>query len=128
MSKQKYLELARNWHQTGRTAIRLMTGEYQLTALRCWVGGLPAGAADPELALIRAFAVASVQQANQQNPRWYESFLATRSSCGQCGESYRVENLSICTVCSAEVCPNCKTQAHPRTGRYAHYCGGDLVG
>lgn len=127
VSKSKYLEAALAWDAAGRPTGQLCSDDYPLTALHCWVGRKPADE-PPDLALIRAYAEASIAWREQNDPGWYDAFLGTRSYCERCGERYRVENLAICTGCLREICHACIDEPMSGWGRYVHHCGGELVG
>lgn len=66
------------------------------------------------LALVKAFWKG---QSSDEDAYW--SFLSERSVCAECGERYRVENLSVC--------PNCFNLYCPREARICD-CGGTLLG
>jgi hypothetical protein len=50
----------------------------------------------------------------------YDNMLMMRDCCSGCGETYRLENLSICVDCDCTFCYRC-------TGKHCG-CGGELVG
>jgi len=65
-------------------------------------------------------------------PLSYTLTLGDHQSCGACGETYRVENLMLCTHCTSLWCHRCicfgKGPKHPN-GNHACRCGiGELVG
>ena len=50
----------------------------------------------------------------------YDKMLRTREYCSGCGETYKLENLSICIECRNGYCYRCI--------RGRCFCGGELVG
>jgi len=50
----------------------------------------------------------------------YDKMLRTRECCSDCGETYKLENLSICIECGSVSCYRCVS--NPCS------CGGELVG
>jgi hypothetical protein len=61
--------------------------------------------------------------------RWIDAYIDERDNCSLCGESYRVDNMSVCTHCFSFYCWRCvgRRETHPN-GNYACGCGGELVG
>lgn len=50
----------------------------------------------------------------------YYKMLRTRERCTGCGETYKLENLSICLECDRVYCYRCTDSSC--------YCGGEVVG
>jgi hypothetical protein len=123
-----YGKLADRWLASGRDDGMLLSNPYALLALRCWLGTELAKHAG---ARIGQFARASLDTHERAHPGWYDRLLGERSTCDRCGETYRLENLSICTKCLGTYCPFCSRDGLP-SGSLAsapvHSCGGDLVG
>src|SRR5438105_340949 len=64
-------------------------------------------------------------------PGWYDAQFDDHDSCKICGERYRWENLSMCTQCSAAICPSHRASGgHAPNGNYqCPACGaGEIVG
>lgn len=57
------------------------------------------------------------------------SYIDERDYCKQCGERYKVDNMSMCTNCFDGYCWRCLggLERHPN-GNPACRCGGELVG
>ena len=70
--------------------------------------------ADEAVALVKAF-----WKRRSPDEDGYWSFLCERGICAECGERYRIENLSVC--------PNCFNLYCPREAR-ACDCGGVRLG
>jgi hypothetical protein len=60
---------------------------------------------------------------------WIYAYIDHRDNCSSCGESYRVDNMSVCTHCFRNYCWRCvgEQKKHPN-GNPACGCGGELVG
>ncbi|MEO8754404.1 MAG: hypothetical protein ABI624_17170 [Casimicrobiaceae bacterium] len=102
-----------------------MVEGYDLIAVRCWAysdGAKAEGVSDNLRAFIRACEAALRDD-------WLDAYLSDRESCRECGESYRFENVSLCTNCSRKLCYKC-VGAVPRApnGNPACQCGGEFVG
>jgi hypothetical protein len=115
---------AAKWSTSGRRASSLLSGR-DLIAARCWTfsrGGQTDGASETLRAFIRASEAA-------QPLDWLDDHLSERESCRHCGESYRSENLMLCTDCSRTYCHRCAAGGEMRrNGNVACTCGGELVG
>ncbi len=60
---------------------------------------------------------------------WIYAYIDERGNCSFCGESYRIDNMSVCTNCKSTYCWRCvggRTK-HPN-GNPACACDGELVG
>jgi hypothetical protein len=127
MSQKLFLQLAKDWAAAGRSDAKLLDSHWQLLALRCWVGGLPntPKAVDP---LIAEFCAASVARRDALAPGWYDRLLSLRDCCERCGETYRVENLAVCSQCLSTWCHRCLNQPKAANGYRLHSCGGEFVG
>ena len=128
MSLIKYEEHAARWEASGRAPAALLTSEWQLLTLRCWLysEGAKAQSISP---LLAEFAHESFAAIEARAPDWYEALLRERDHCSGCGERYRVENLSVCTKCLNTYCFRCDafTPLAPN-GNRLHSCGGEIVG
>jgi hypothetical protein len=124
VSSRRFESLAHEWDANGRPASGLLEG-YDLIALQCWTysaGGKSDGASDT----LRQFEKTS---ADAQPDGWIDAYLSERETCRACGESYRFENVRLCTHCSRTYCYRCASErpAAPN-GNCACVCGGELVG
>ena len=124
MSAQRFESLAREWTNSGRPAARLLGG-YSLIALQCWMHSL-GGKSDGASETLKEYAKASNAA---QRVDWIDAYLADRESCRECGESYRFENVRLCTHCSNTYCYRCAADRPVApNGNYTCSCGGELVG
>lgn len=74
---------------------------------------------------------AFVQKSFDTLKGWYNGLLSTRDWCSRCGESYRIENLSLCTHCDRLRCYRCQDDlATHDNGNRRCTCqwGGEIVG
>ena len=125
MSSHKHYEsLANRWNEQGRPAELLLDG-YALIALRCWSwseGGKREGMSE----LLQAFLRASEDVLPED---WIDDYLYNRETCRICGETYKLENMKLCTQCSRTCCYRCSAQAEKALdGNPVCPCGGELVG
>lgn len=120
----KFEALAARWDGQQRPGNLLLSG-YDLIALRCWSwsdGGKADGMSDALRAFIKASNAA-------QHEDWLDDYMSDRETCGVCGESYKFENLSLCTGCARRYCYRCAGQcATAKNGNQACHCGGEVVG
>jgi hypothetical protein len=116
--------VAAGWDAAGRPAAMLVRG-YSLIAQRCWSWS-PGAKVDGVSATLKAFIAAS-QDALPED--WIDAYFDDRESCARCGESYRFENIRLCTHCHRTVCHRCgSTMQTAPNGNTACACGGELVG
>jgi hypothetical protein len=122
--REQFESLAREWHARGMPDSVLLEG-YGLIALRCWTcsrGARAEGFSDELAAFLRASEKAQPQD-------WLDAYLSDRETCARCGESYRFENVSLCTHCHRTYCYKCASSSTPASnGNNACSCGGELVG
>lgn len=123
-ARQQFESQARKWLAEGMPRGLLLDG-YSLIALRCWSfskGAKSEGVSEE----LTAFQQAS-EQAQPEN--WLDAYFAEREFCVRCGESYRFENVSLCTKCLRTWCYRCAAGCPPAAnGNAACSCGGELVG
>lgn len=123
-ARERYEARATEWIEGGRSP-DLLAGPSTLMTMRCWTysdGGKKDGASDG----LREFIAASEQA---QRPNWLDAQMDGRAGCRACGESFRVENLAICTHCMRNYCYGCKGKdGLAANGNAACACGGELVG
>jgi hypothetical protein len=123
-ARDRFEGLAAEWSATGRPASLLPCGQ-RLLALRCWShsrGGKTDGMSDD----LRAFMEASERA---QPEGWFDDCLSERASCDRCGETFRMENLMVCTHCSRTRCYRCASDTERlANGNLGCGCGGELVG
>jgi hypothetical protein len=95
-ASEMYEAEAALWEQTGE----LQENEYMLLTLRCWFISNGAAATGVSMRL-RDYCAAALRAGESRAPGWYEALLRVREACSVCGETYRIENLSLCTHCEA---------------------------
>lgn len=123
-ARQRFESQAERWDAAGRPAAQLADG-YALIALRCW--SWSAGAKrDGASLLLQAYRRASEQA---QPGDWLDAWFDDRETCRGCGESFRFENVALCTHCHGTWCHRCAA-GHPKAanGNAGCPCGGELVG
>jgi hypothetical protein len=120
----RFEALAHEWHANGRPSTLLVEG-YALIALRCWTcsdGARVDGVSDT----VRDFVRASEEALPGD---WLDTCWSERESCGRCGETYRLENIMLCTDCAGTYCHKCGSgQPRAANGNYSCICSGELVG
>lgn len=124
-AKEQYEAQADQWAAEGRALKDLPEG-YRLIALRSWawsVGAISDGVSD----LLQEFIRASE---GEQRDNWLDAYFDDRENCSACGESYRFENVALCTACSRKYCYKCSSDlARAGNGNAACSCSnGELVG
>lgn len=118
--------LADTWNSNGRPPSSLTNG-LPLLSLIFWESSIGAKA-DGISESLRDFLNASLAE---QPPNWYMDRLNERhlNSCKHCDESYRLENLMLCTYCYQTYCYRCKgDNPKLKNGNRSCLCGGELVG
>ena len=124
MSSHRFESIAQTWLAEGRPNSRLLSG-YDLIAIRCWSysdGAKNQGMSEALTSFIKASE--SVQRRD-----WIDPYMDDRETCRTCGESYRFENISLCTECSRKYCYKCVAGcARATNGNPACSCGGEVVG
>ncbi len=118
-------ETARRWQAAGRDPSLLSRGLH-LVALRCW-SHTTEGKRAPIGDTLSAFMAESEAA---QSEGWYDALLAERGRCERCGETYRIENLAICTYDARTYCHFCLDERPcADTGQRICFCGeGEMVG
>ena len=123
-AKERFETAASQWHAAGRPGDALANG-WQLLVLYCWSTS-EGGERDGMTEILSDFLGASERV---QGSDWLDIMLEGRESCARCGESYRTENIKICTHCLATVCYRCAGEgSRADNGNPACACGGELVG
>jgi hypothetical protein len=83
-------------------------------------------------ASVRAYLAAQQRSLERRNPNWLENLFNDKEYCSYCGQSWRTENCSLCTSCSATYPPwnerrELKLLANGNRGRSSCY-RGEIVG
>ena len=127
--KQRYEARAVHWEKSGRRLEELVPAGVELVRQHCWIHS--EGAKKESVsALLIEFDKTSYDSVDYGAfGGWLDDLMRVRRFCHSCGETYRFENVSICTDCDNAYCP-----AHSRGVGYAANgngqcaCGGELVG
>jgi len=89
-------EEALRWEETGE-----LQGDcarpYGALRLDCWIRSKGAQQ-DGVSYRLKRYCEAADEALQRSNPDWYDDFLSIKDSC-MCGETFRYENLSLCTHC-----------------------------
>jgi hypothetical protein len=122
-------EAARKWDEAGRPAVYKPDREHVMK-LYCWSG--TAGAKHDGISeRLAAYVDAMRAELSQRNPDWYDDLLNDRKYCFECGTSWHLENVSVCTLCSSRFFP-ChwpETKALANGNSQCPDCGnGEIVG
>lgn len=125
-ARQRYERQAQEWYMAGRPD-ELLVDSYRLVALRCWIIS-DGGKQEPISTFLRDFA----EESDVSLPLSYSWTLGDHGSCRACGETYRVENLMLCTHCPSLWCHRCicfgKTPKRPNGNPACRCTMGELVG
>jgi hypothetical protein len=120
---------AEEWLRQGRPA-EISKSQWYTMQLICWSGS-SGGKAVGVSKLLTDYQAALQKQFNRDNPNWYEDLWDDRVHCSTCGQSWRVENVHICSICSATF-PPChvgETTMLPHGNPECPTCGeGEIVG
>jgi hypothetical protein len=125
MTQLRYLAAAEAWKAAGCPLELLVRNEYELLAMRCWLQSQGAQGVEE---VVEEFRDACVKNYEMDFPNWWKSLLSRREYCDRCGETYKIENLSICTGCMGTYCYKCIDNNHAPNGNRQHGCGGEIVG
>lgn len=124
MASARYEAHAEAWARNPRNVDLPM--DLDLMALHCWSFS-PGGKADGMSDTLRAYHDAAMATAQPKD--WYDTLLSARASCRTCGDSFRVENLMVCSHCLALHCHACAGRGNrARNGNWQCSCGGELIG
>lgn len=96
-ASQKFEEEARLWEETGELQW-CGKNEYGFIKLRCWIDTKGAAVDGVSERLHRYHEAVEAKYA-RWGDKWCDDFLRNRDWCSVCGESFRLENLSLCTHC-----------------------------
>src|SRR5262245_57677343 len=99
----QFEEAARQWDEAGRPAPE-NPDPVATMKLYCWVGTRGAKH-DGVSARLRDYLAVLRGALSASDADWYDTLLNRRDYCDRCGETYRFENVSFCTRCSATFAP-----------------------
>jgi hypothetical protein len=120
---------AREWDAQGRPADFTKPGYYMMQLI-CWTGSRGAkavGVSD----LLKEYLATLRAWRDRKNPSWYEDLWDDRVYCNYCGESWRLENVAICSNCNAKfpICHTPQTVTLPNGNSECPICcAGEIVG
>jgi hypothetical protein len=98
-ASRRFEDEAARWEETGQLQ-GCGRNQYSFLKLSSWLIS-PGAKVDGVSERLQRYYEAAEESFKSWGPRWYDEFLATRDWCSECGESYRLENLSLCTHCQA---------------------------
>ena len=102
-ASMQFEEAANKWAEAGRPRPEAPE-PYEVMRLYCWSGSA-GGRKDGLSDALKAHLQALRSELERQDPGWYDRLLSSKDYCDRCGESYRLENVSICTYCSTTFAP-----------------------
>ncbi|NJM21807.1 MAG: hypothetical protein HC836_39840 [Richelia sp. RM2_1_2] len=106
----------KEWYDSDKSITNLFTTEYQRMLAYLWAFS-EARKSEENISEIKEFGSANRKAIGDSN---YDNLLRTRDYCCRCGETYRLENLSICVECDNLFCYRCN--------RRICGCSGEVVG
>ncbi|NJM21502.1 MAG: hypothetical protein HC836_43845 [Richelia sp. RM2_1_2] len=114
--KERFYAQIIKWQDSGKSNTEVFANNYDKVCAYLWTYSAARAPAEitPE---VKEFGDANFKSLGDAN---YNTMLGTRESCCFCGETYKLENLSICVDCVNLYCYRCS--------RSACGCGGELVG
>ena len=125
VSNKAYKQQAINWINNGRQD-NLLIADLPLAALSCWYG-FHSYVKTPDIDPVIGEYCAACKA--KQPEGWYDKVLWRREYCTGCGQTYKIENMMICTKCHEVYCFPCAGQGkHDEKGYSLCRCGGELVG
>lgn len=126
--RERLESAAANWKEQGKASAALWKYEAPVVRAYLWLGST-GGRKEGYSEDLYDFVNASFQVLGDDR---YSKFLAQRDYCLGCGESYRIENLCICTNCSRLYCYRCVggelNAGQCPNGNVQCTCGGEYVG
>lgn len=93
----KFEAAAARWEETGKLQ-RWDIIPYEFLKLSCWLRSKGAQVDGVSERLERYCDAVRAHLDSNGDPNWYENLLNMRDWC-RCGETFRLENLSVCTHC-----------------------------
>src|SRR5262245_58480517 len=98
----EYERQASEWDAAGRP--EPSADPWSTMVMGCWIGS-PGATQQGVSATLRAYHLALSKMLDQRNVNWLDDLFDDREYCRICGESWRTENCSVCTGCSATFPP-----------------------
>src|ERR1044071_4023326 len=93
------------WDEAGRQEPTDVNGE-GVMKLSCWINS-PGAKHDGVSDRLRTYLAAHQRILEGRTPNWLDDLFADNEYCSHCGQSWRIENCSLCTYCSATYPPCC---------------------
>ena len=119
---------AEKWDEAGRP-IKEPFDAWYIVTLNCWAGsdGAKKEGVSPRL---KDYLAALMTQLEREQPNWFDDLFDDREYCKTCGTSWRSENVSFCTSCSATYSPCHMPEVYVSNGnRECPACKrGEIVG
>lgn len=104
-ASDSYEETARQWNENGRLE-PVQPDPYCVMKLSCWIHSVGA-AQDGVSQCLRDYFQALSKVLERKDRYWMDELLDGKEFCTFCGQSWRAENCSLCTVCSTAYPPCC---------------------
>ena len=98
-ARDKFETLAESWEPSSSTTPG-SPSQWLVTRMYLWVhsdGAKREGVSERLEKMVKALRA----QLDKERPTWYEDLWEGHDYCKECGERYRMENLSMCTHCAA---------------------------
>ncbi|MEO1433641.1 MAG: hypothetical protein AAFV71_32195 [Cyanobacteria bacterium J06633_8] len=112
--KERFLVKMKEWQESDKSSTKLFSTEYDRILAYLWANS-KARKSDEKITEIKEFG-----SANHKAIDNYSKLLCTRDYCCCCGETFRLENLSICVDCNNKFCYRCNENICR--------CHGEIVG
>jgi hypothetical protein len=125
---ERYEAEARAWDEAGRP--ELDASRWRTAAFHLWMQSEGAKR-EAVSARVRDYLAALRASLDAESPGWYDGMFDDRDVCAVCGERYRMENLALCTECSALYCYRDRASGGtaPNGNDRCPRCGvGEIVG
>lgn len=114
--QERFNAKMKEWYDSDKSSSNLFTTEYERMLAYLWACS-EARKSEENIPETKEFGSANRTAIGDLN---YSQLLRTRDYCCGCGETYRLENLSICVECDNLFCYRCNRR---RCG-----CSGEVVG
>ena len=125
VDSKHYEKQAMNWINSGRPD-NLLIKDLPLAALRCW-HGFHTYVKTPDISPAIGEYLSACEAKLPEN--WYETVLWQRAYCAICSQTYKIENMKICTGCHEVYCYSCASQGARDENNYSLCrCGAELTG
>ena len=124
----RYEQDAAKWHDAGRPVPEKLDHWY-VVILNCWCASSGAKN-EPISPQLEDYRHMLMNEIDRRYPKWLDEMFDGREHCRTCGESWRSENMSLCTHCPATFAPCHMPGEYTSNGNpLCSSCGiGEIVG